>query len=149
MRIADLRRAGVGVRAIAAQTAAARRRSAGNCAGTGIQAAASAGRLPRINWLSGGARPRAGKIAADEVLRAFVAGRLEKWWSPEQISRALRGHFSGDPQRHVAHETIYQVVYRPDLGCLASCRRGHCAREGGGAGRTARPANAARTGSPR
>ena len=53
------------------------------------------------------------------MLRQFVAGRLEKRWSPEQISRALRGQFPGDPQRHVVHETIYQAVYRPELGGLS------------------------------
>ena len=45
--------------------------------------------------------------------------RLEKRWSPEQISQALRGQFPGEPARHVVHETIYQAVYRPELGGLS------------------------------
>jgi transposase, IS30 family len=53
------------------------------------------------------------------VLRQFVAGRLERRWSPEQISRALPAQFPGDPARHVVHETIYQAVYRPELGGLS------------------------------
>jgi IS30 family transposase len=52
------------------------------------------------------------------VLRQFVAGRLEKRWSPEQVSRALRAEFPGDPGQHLVHETIYQAVYRPELGGL-------------------------------
>jgi transposase, IS30 family len=60
----------------------------------------------------------AGKIAADEVLRQFVAGRLEKRWSPEQICQALRREFPGDVARHIVHETIYPAVYRPELGGL-------------------------------
>src|SRR6266704_3215952 len=64
------------------------------------------------------ARPRPGKIAADPVLRQFVADRLEKRWSPQQVSRALPGEFPDDPARHVVHETIYQAVYRPELGGL-------------------------------
>ncbi len=64
------------------------------------------------------ARPGRGKLAADPVLRQFVAGLLEKRWSPEQISHALRCEFPGEPWRHVVHETIYQAVYRPELGGL-------------------------------
>jgi Transposase and inactivated derivatives, IS30 family len=64
------------------------------------------------------ARPRVGKIVGDPELRAFVADRLKQRWSPEQISRALREEFPDRPERHVVHETIYQAVYRPDLGGL-------------------------------
>ena len=42
---------------------------------------------------------RAGKIAADEVLWQFVAERLEKRWSPEQICQALRREFPDDAAR--------------------------------------------------
>jgi transposase, IS30 family len=65
------------------------------------------------------ARPRQGKIAADPVLRQFVAERLEKRWSPEQVSQALRRAFPGERARHVVPETIYQAVYRPELGGLS------------------------------
>ncbi|MQA17786.1 MAG: IS30 family transposase, partial [Pseudonocardiaceae bacterium] len=64
------------------------------------------------------ARPRPGKIVRDRELRAFVATRLTQRWSPEQISYALRAEFPDRPERHLAHETIYQAVYRPDLGGL-------------------------------
>jgi transposase, IS30 family len=66
------------------------------------------------------ARPGRGKLISDPVLRQFVAGRLEKRWSPEQICRALRAEFPDDCERHLVHETIYQAVYRPELGGL--CR---------------------------
>jgi transposase, IS30 family len=61
-------------------------------------------------------RPRPGKIAADPVLRWFVADRLEKRWSPQQVSRALPGEFPGERAGHVVHETVYQAVYRPERG---------------------------------
>ena len=61
-------------------------------------------------------RPGRGKLLGDRELREYVAGRLAVRWSPEQISQALRGQFPGDTARHVAHETIYQAVYRPELG---------------------------------
>jgi transposase, IS30 family len=65
------------------------------------------------------------------VLRQFVADRLEKRWSPEQVSHALRCEFPGDPGRHVVHETIYQAVYRTELGGLRrdlprALRTGRC-----------------------
>ncbi len=64
------------------------------------------------------ARPGRGKLVGDPALRQFVAARLKQRWSPEQISHALRRQFPDQPERHVVHETIYQAVYRPDLGGL-------------------------------
>ncbi len=64
------------------------------------------------------ARPGRGKLIADPELRAFVAAQLAKRWSPEQISHALRLQFPDQPERHLALETIYQAVYRPELGGL-------------------------------
>jgi IS30 family transposase len=52
------------------------------------------------------------------VLRQFVADRLRKRWSPEQISRMLPAAFPDEPERHLVPETIYQAVYRPELGGL-------------------------------
>ena len=64
------------------------------------------------------ARPGRGKLVRDAVLRQFVADRLEKRWSSEQISHALRAEFPDDPDRQVVPETIYQAIYRPELGGL-------------------------------
>ena len=63
-------------------------------------------------------RPRKSKFAGDEVLRTFVQNGLKKRWSPEQISHEIRREFPDDHERHVVHETIYQAIYRPDLGGL-------------------------------
>jgi len=52
------------------------------------------------------------------VLAQFVAERLKKRWSPEQISQALRVEFPDRPELHLVPETIYQAVYRPELGGL-------------------------------
>jgi transposase, IS30 family len=119
VRIADLRRAGLGVRAIAGQlgrsASTVSRELRRNC-----EDASGQYRPFAAQRLAAGrrARPGRGKLNADPVLRQFVAGRLEKRWSPEQISRALRGEFAGDPVRHLVHETIYQAVYRPEPGGL-------------------------------
>jgi len=64
------------------------------------------------------ARPGRGKIVNDGALREFVGGLLKKRWSPEQISHELRTAFPTEPERQLAHETIYQAVYRPELGGL-------------------------------
>ena len=52
------------------------------------------------------------------MLRRFVAERLKQRWSPEQICHALREEFADRPEWHLVPETIYQAVYRPELGGL-------------------------------
>jgi IS30 family transposase len=120
VRIADLRREGLGVRAIAGQmgrspSTISRELRRNRDPGSGRYRPFAAHKLA----VRRRARPRPGKIAADPVLRQFVAGRLEKRWSPEQVSQALRREFPDDPARQVVHETIYQAVYRPELGGLS------------------------------
>ncbi|MGN2636391.1 IS30 family transposase [Nocardia takedensis] len=58
-------------------------------------------------------RPRPTRMSADPVLLAFVRERLLMRWSPGQISRHLRITFPGNPSRQIAMETIYQEIYRP------------------------------------
>jgi transposase, IS30 family len=119
VRIADLRKTGAGVRAIAEKTGRSpstisRELRRNRDPDSGRYRPFTAHKLA----VRRRARPRPGKIASDEVLRQFVAGRLEKRWSPEQICQALRREFPDDAARHVVHETIYQAVYRPELGGL-------------------------------
>ena len=120
MRIADLRKAGAGVRAIAERlgrspSTISRELRRNRDPGSGQYRPFAAHKLA----VQRRTRPRAGKIAGDEVLRRFVAERLAKRWSPEQVSQALRRAFPGERARHVVHETIYQAVYRPELGGLS------------------------------
>jgi transposase, IS30 family len=120
VRIAGLRQVGHGVRAIAGQagrspSTISRELRRNRDPGSGQYRPFTAHKLA----VRRRARPRPGKLAADPVLRQFVAGRLEDRWSPEQVSRALRREFPDDPARHVVHETIYQAVYRPGLGGLS------------------------------
>lgn len=61
---------------------------------------------------------RPSRLATDPVLREWVAGRLTARWSPETIAVALRRQFPDQPGRWLCAETIYQAVYRPDLGGL-------------------------------
>ncbi len=63
-------------------------------------------------------RPKPSKIGANTELRAFIAARLERKWSPQQICQALRQAFPDQPEMHVAHETIYQALYVQGRGEL-------------------------------
>lgn len=64
------------------------------------------------------ARSKEGKIRRDPELKEFIQQRLDRRWSPEQICQALRTAFPDEPDRHLAHETIYQAVYLPHRGGL-------------------------------
>jgi transposase, IS30 family len=63
-------------------------------------------------------RPKTARLAADPVLRAWVSGRLERRWSPEQIAVMLRREFPDEPEMRVSHETIYQSIYVQGRGAL-------------------------------
>lgn len=54
-------------------------------------------------------RPRPGKIEQSKWLTAFIQGKLEQHWSPEQIHLHLRRHHGHDPDRQVCIETIDQA----------------------------------------
>ncbi len=117
VRIADLLGGGFGVGAIAAQlrrspSTISRELRRNRDPGSGQYRPFAAQRLAAGRR----ARPGRGKLLRDRELREFVAGRLAARWSPEQVSQALHGEFPGDRARHLAHETIYQAVYRPELG---------------------------------
>jgi transposase, IS30 family len=119
VRIADLLRRGHAVRAIAAElgrspSTVSRELHRNRDPGSGQYRPFTAQRLAADRR----ARPGRGKLIRDTVLRGFVAERLRKRWSPEQVSQALRGEFSDQPWRHLVPETIYQAVYRPELGGL-------------------------------
>ena len=61
---------------------------------------------------------RTSRLAGDPVLRDWVTAKLRARWSPEQIAVQLRRQFPDEPARWLCAETIYQAVYRPDLGGL-------------------------------
>lgn len=63
-------------------------------------------------------RPKPAKLATCLRLRREVQNRLKKNHSPVQIARRLRLDFPDDPEMWVAHETIYQSLYVQSRGGL-------------------------------
>lgn len=119
VRIAELDRQGLGVRAIAVElgrspATVSRELRRNRAPGSGEYRPFTAQRLAEARR----PRPGRGKLRQDPLLAQFFQERLDKRWSPEQVSHALRGEFPDEPERHLVHETIYQAIYRPELGGL-------------------------------
>jgi IS30 family transposase len=113
VRISDLRRAGEGGQAIAAELgrspATVSRELRRNVApSSSVYRPHAAQRMAEQRR----ARPKTGELVADIELREFVQDKLKRRWSPEQIAQALRSEFPDQSHRHLVPETIYQAVYR-------------------------------------
>jgi len=63
-------------------------------------------------------RPKPAKLAVNDELREWVQQKLEKNWSPEEISHRLRVEFPDRAEMRVSHETIYQSLYVQGRGAL-------------------------------
>lgn len=79
-------------------------------------------------------RPRQPKLVANAELRAYVQAKLNKKWSPQQISNRLIKDFPTAPEMRVSAETIYQAIYVHARGELKrelsrQLRRGRAARK--------------------
>jgi len=63
-------------------------------------------------------RPKPAKLAMNHRLRVVVEEKLERWWSPLQISRWLLEAYPDDEEMRVSHETIYQSLFIQGKGAL-------------------------------
>ena len=63
-------------------------------------------------------RPQACLLRRHAALRRFVAQRLARDWSPEQISGSLPLLFAQDPTMRISHETIYKSLFVQARGVL-------------------------------
>jgi IS30 family transposase len=83
-------------------------------------------------------RPRPRTVEVDDRLRAAIAGKLVKHWSPAQISRWLRRRWPKREGWHLCHETIYESTYRGLILAtdLQTLRTGRTYRHKRGRGRT-------------
>lgn len=66
-----------------------------------------------INYVHSRMDKRLGKFKIDSnpKLKNFVYSHLEKHWSPQQISDALKQFYPFDPTMQISHESIYFHVY--------------------------------------
>src|ERR1700692_2199463 len=63
-------------------------------------------------------RPKVCLLAIEERLRTIVASKLILDWSPEQISKWLKVHYSNNESMRVSHETIYRSLFIQARGVL-------------------------------
>jgi IS30 family transposase len=63
-------------------------------------------------------RPKPAKLALHPRLRALVAAKLKRRWSPQQIAGWLRLEHGDDPELQVSHETIYTSLFVQSRGAL-------------------------------
>jgi len=122
LRIADLRLAGGGVRAIATALGrspstvsreVARNGPQSGARGQGQYAPYSAQKRAELR----GRRPKVSKFENPE-LASLVQEKLCVKWSPEQISNHLRAAFPNRAEMQVSPETIYQALYVQGRGHL-------------------------------
>jgi IS30 family transposase len=73
-------------------------------------------------------RPKPCRLATHPRLRALVAGKLARNWSPQQIAGWLRQTFPSDPTRQVSPETIYRTLFVQSRGVLKRELRVHLRR---------------------
>jgi IS30 family transposase len=67
-------------------------------------------------------------LATRPRLRALVAARLAKNWSPRQIAGWLRGRYPDNPEMQVSHETIYLSLFVQSRGVLKRALLQHLRR---------------------
>ncbi|MCU1692301.1 MAG: family transposase [Frankiales bacterium] len=118
--IADLHRAGRGVRQIAAElgrqpSTVSRELTRNAHPDSGDYRPHAAQRRSAARR----SRPKQGKLAASPALREAVQDCLSRLkWSPEQISAHLARQHPQDQAMNVSHETIYQALYLQGRGEL-------------------------------
>ena len=123
IEIADLLRAGHGVRAIAVQVGRAAstisREIRRNSDPDGRYRAHRAEQLARAR----ACKPRPRRITLDAILRETIGHLLAKRWSPEQVAHELRELFVGQRRRWLCPESIYQAIYDPATLLTRPARR--------------------------
>ncbi len=63
-------------------------------------------------------RPKPCRLAQAPTLRALVAAKLQREWSPEQIAGWLKREYPHETRMHISHEAIYRTLYVQARGAL-------------------------------
>jgi len=113
LEIADLRRAGLGVRAIAAKLG----RSPSTVSRERTRNGRSDGQYRPFEAHHRAAmrrrRPRPARWSTTPALKEFLIEHLRQRWSPQQIAREARVRFPHNPTMWLCPESIYQAIYAP------------------------------------
>ena len=80
-------------------------------------------------------RPRAHKLIAHPQLRRLVQRKLNRCWSPDEISGWLRRTYPTDKSMWLCPETIYRALLVPGGRACTSATAASCAPAGGSASR--------------
>lgn len=110
IEIADLRRSGLSVRAIAVQLGRAPSTISWELQRNAV---ADHGYWPfdaHRRATARRARQHHRRVDANEQLGSIIAGLLCQRWRPQQISRHLRLCFPDDPSMRLRQESVYQAV---------------------------------------
>lgn len=124
IEIADLRRAGLSMRAIGERlgrspSTISRELRRNTPAGRGYQPFEAQRRATARR-----ARQHPRRLDTNKALNALVTELLGQRWSPQQISRHLRLRFPEDRSMWLCHESIYQAVYQPNSRFIRPSRPG-------------------------
>jgi transposase-like protein len=110
-QLQDLLRSGLSIRKIASELG---RSPSTICRELNRNTVSSRGYMPHTAHrlsVKRRARPRQPKLLAHQDLRLYVQAKLNKKWSPQQISHRLIKDFPTSPEMRVSTETIYQAIY--------------------------------------
>jgi IS30 family transposase len=123
IRIADLRGAGMTIRAVAFDLGRApstiSREIRLNSGPDGRYLPHHADQAARAR----ACKPRKRRVALDAVLAETVGRLLARRWSPEQVAHELRVLFDSEPARWLCAESIYRAIYDPLVELTRPARR--------------------------
>jgi IS30 family transposase len=109
--------AGHSMRSIAAQLGRAPSTISREIARNGGQEGYRASQADQLAW-DRAQRLKVCKLVENRVLAHIVAGKLQMWWSPEQIAGWLKRTYPGNEDYQVSHETIYRSLFIQARGAL-------------------------------
>ncbi|OBI03597.1 DNA-binding protein [Mycolicibacter heraklionensis] len=122
IEIADLRRAGLSMRAIAERLGRAPSTISRELRRNAREAHQYQPFEAHRRATARRARYHRRRVDTNDQLGAVVAELLGRRWSPQQIGRHLRLHFPQDRSMWLCHESIYQAVYQPNSRFLRPTR---------------------------
>lgn len=63
-------------------------------------------------------RPKECRLASEPKLTRLIAGKLKRFWSPQQIAGWLKRRYPDNERLRISHETIYKTLYIQTRGTL-------------------------------